>query len=82
MIKGFVNKETEGLWNRERSRAVPASLQRIALRKLTQLNNAENLGDLRVPPGNKLEKLSGKTARAVLDQDQRPIPGLLHMGER
>ncbi len=33
--------------------------ERAALRKLTQLNNAEHLDDLRVPPGNKLEKLSG-----------------------
>jgi proteic killer suppression protein len=59
MIKGFAEKESEKLWNRERSKAVPTSLQRVALRKLTQLNNAEHLDDLRVPPGNKLEKLSG-----------------------
>ena len=59
MIKGFAEKETEKLWNRERSKAVPGGLQRVALRKLTQLNNAEHLDDLRVPPGNKLEKLSG-----------------------
>ena len=62
MIKGFADKETEKLWNRERSKAVPANLQRGALRKLTQLNNAEDLNDLRVPPGNKLEKLSGERA--------------------
>jgi toxin HigB-1 len=59
MIKGFAEKESEKLWNRERSKAVPTSLQRVALRKLTQLNNAEHLDDLRVPPGNKLEELSG-----------------------
>ncbi len=62
MIKGFADKETEKLWNRERSKAVPANLQRGALRTLTQLNNAENLNDLRIPPGNKLEKLSGERA--------------------
>ena len=62
MIKGFADKETEKLWNRERSKAVPANLQRSALRKLTQLNNAEDMNDLRVPPGNKLEKLSGERA--------------------
>ena len=62
MIKGFADKETEKLWNRERSKAVPANLQRGALRKLAQLNNAEDLNDLRVPPGNKLEKLSGERA--------------------
>jgi toxin HigB-1 len=62
MIKGFADKETEKLWNRERSKAIPANLQRGALRKLTQLNNAEDLNDLRIPPGNKLEKLSGERA--------------------
>jgi proteic killer suppression protein len=62
MIKGFADKETEKLWNRERSKAAPANLQRGALRKLTQLNNADDLNDLRIPPGNKLEKLSGERA--------------------
>jgi toxin HigB-1 len=62
MIKGFAEKETEKLWNRVRSKAVPSNLQRKALRKLTQLNNAEHLNDLRVPPGNRLEKLSGERA--------------------
>jgi toxin HigB-1 len=62
MIKGFADKETEKLWNRERSKAVLANLQRGALRKLIQLTNAEDLNDLRIPPGNKLEKLSGERA--------------------
>lgn len=60
MIKGFREKETARFWERERSRAVPANLQRKALRKLSELNNAEDVNDLRVvPPGNRLEKLSG-----------------------
>jgi toxin HigB-1 len=62
MIKGFADKDTEKLWNRERSKVVPAHLQRGAFRKLTQLNNAEDLNDLRIPPGNKLEKLSSERA--------------------
>lgn len=60
MIKGFADKETEKLWKRERSKAVPAQLQRVALRKLTQLQISGRLDDLRVPPGNRLEPLSGK----------------------
>jgi proteic killer suppression protein len=60
MIKGFADKETEKLWQRERSKAVPAQLQRVALRKLTQLQISGRLDDLRVPPGNRLEALSGK----------------------
>lgn len=39
------------------SRVVPANLQREALRKLVQIDLAGDLGDLRVPPGNRLEKL-------------------------
>ena len=63
MIRGFADGETERLWNRVRPKAaIPANLQRNALRKLTQINNAEHLNDLRVPPGNRLEKLSGERA--------------------
>jgi proteic killer suppression protein len=62
VIKGFADKDTEKLWNRERSKVVPAHLQRGALRKLTQLNNAEDLNNLGIPPANKLEKLSGERA--------------------
>jgi len=59
VIRGFRGKETRSIWERGRWRVVPANLQRKALRKLTELNNAEELDDLRVPPGNRLEKLSG-----------------------
>ena len=59
MIKGFREKETAKVWGRGRSKALPSNLQRKALRKLVELNNAEDVNDLRVPPGNCLEKLSG-----------------------
>jgi proteic killer suppression protein len=62
MIRGFRDKETGRLFGRERSRAVPANLRRAALRKLLILDAAESLGDLRTPPGNRLEKLSGDRA--------------------
>ena len=62
MIKGFADKETGKLWYRQRSKAVPANLQRKALQKLTQLHLAESLSDLRVTSGNGLEKLSGEWA--------------------
>lgn len=57
-IRGFRDKETRKLFARERSRVVPAELQRKALKKLNQIHYAGNLDDLRVPPGNRLEKLS------------------------
>ena len=59
MIKGFRCKETEKLFRRVYSKRFPAGLERIALRKLLLLDAAEILEDLRVPPGNHLEKLSG-----------------------
>ncbi len=59
MIRSFADKETEKVWSRRRSRALPPDLQRTALRKLSQIHFARNLDDLRVPPGNRLEKLHG-----------------------
>ena len=59
MIKGFNDKEAERLFYREPSRKLPPEIQRIALRKLRMLNQARNLEDLRVPPGNRLEGLKG-----------------------
>ncbi|MBI5747377.1 MAG: type II toxin-antitoxin system RelE/ParE family toxin [Nitrospirae bacterium] len=59
MIKGFRCKETEKIFLRQHSTKLPVNIQRIALRKLLLLDAAEKIEDLRVPPGNRLEKLSG-----------------------
>lgn len=59
MIRSFRDSDTERLFKRERIRKLPADLQRIALRKLLVLDAATSLLDLRVPPANRLEKLSG-----------------------
>lgn len=59
MIKSFSNKETERIYDRERSGKLPGDIQQISLRKLRMINNARALADLRIPPGNKLEKLKG-----------------------
>ena len=58
MIKSFRCKDTEKLFQRLSSK-VPMEIRRNALRKLLLLDAAERLEDLRVPPGNRLEKLSG-----------------------
>jgi len=58
MIKGFRCKETEKVFQRRNSRKFGA-FQRVALRKLLVLDAAEALDDLRIPPSNRLEKLSG-----------------------
>jgi proteic killer suppression protein len=59
MIKSFCYKETEKIWEGIRSSKLPIEIQNIARRKLRMINNAQNINDLRIPPSNHLEKLSG-----------------------
>lgn len=59
MIQSFADRETERVWHRIHVRRFGPDLQRIANRKLLMLDAAENLNDLRVPPGNRLEQLLG-----------------------
>lgn len=60
MIKSFADAEAEKVFRREFSRKLPGDIQSVALRKLRMLNNAHSVNDLRSPPANHLEKLSGK----------------------
>lgn len=59
MIKAFRDVETERMWYEERSRRIPAAIHKAALKKLQMLNAAAELGDLALPPGNRLERLRG-----------------------
>ncbi|MBT3377157.1 MAG: type II toxin-antitoxin system RelE/ParE family toxin [Lentisphaerae bacterium] len=59
MIRSFKNRDAEKLYERHSSRTLPHSIQRVALRKLWVLDAAVDLAELRVPPGNRLEALSG-----------------------
>lgn len=59
MIKTFASNETEKLFLRESSPTLPTDIQRKARIKLEILDAAEKIDDLKVPPGNRLEKLSG-----------------------
>jgi proteic killer suppression protein len=58
MIRSFRDRKTEEVFRRGRVRALHPDVQRIAQRKLAILDAAESLQDLRVPPGNRLERLS------------------------
>ena len=58
MIKSFACKETEKIFNRRVSHKLPRDIQKIARRKLEIIEGAEVLQDLRIPPNNRLEKLS------------------------
>jgi proteic killer suppression protein len=62
VIKSFADKRTERLFYRKPAKGLPAELQRIALRKLRQIDAATDLDSLRVPPGNRLELLRGDRA--------------------
>lgn len=59
MIRNFKDKETQKIFERQRSRKLPPDIQQVSLRKLRMLNRAETLQDLRVPPANRLERLVG-----------------------
>jgi proteic killer suppression protein len=62
VLRSFAKKDTERVWHRQRVRKLDGEVQRAALRKLLILDAAETLDDLRVPPGNRLEKLKGSRA--------------------
>jgi proteic killer suppression protein len=66
VIAGFSNKGTEDIFNdrnsREAGRILPADLHRLARKKLVMIDAAGSVDDLKIPPGNKLEKLSGDLA--------------------
>jgi proteic killer suppression protein len=59
MIRSFADRETERLWAGGRSRRLPPDIQAAALRKLRLINGALHPEELRNPPGNRLELLSG-----------------------
>ena len=59
MIESFACKETGRLFHREFSKKLPSDIQAVAFRKLRMLNRSSSLQDLRIPPANRLEALSG-----------------------
>lgn len=59
MIQFFSDRDTEELFRTETNRRY-ASIARVALRKLIQMNQAGTLDDLKVPPGNRPEALKGQ----------------------
>lgn len=59
MIISFGSKQTEQIWNGIRVKKMPIEIQNVGRRKLRMLNNSQDIGDLRIPPSNRLEKLTG-----------------------
>ena len=60
MLIPFGNSETQQVWSGNHAKKLPVEIQNIGRRKLRMLNNSVSLIDLRIPPSNRLEKLSGK----------------------
>jgi toxin HigB-1 len=62
VIQSFANKPTQALWRGQKPPELPSTILKTALRKLTQLEAASTLDELRFPPGNRLEALKGSRA--------------------
>jgi proteic killer suppression protein len=62
MIRSYKDAEAAKIFTRQRSKKIPTDIQQVALRNMRMLSNAVTLNDLRIPPANRLEKLSGKRA--------------------
>lgn len=59
MIRSFGSKATERIWNEQFVKSLDRRLQRGVLQKLELLHAAVDVDDLRIPPGNRLERLAG-----------------------
>jgi len=72
VIKTFADTQTQEVFSTGRSKRLPPEIARRARRKLEYIDLAERLDDLRVPPGNRLQKLArarkGQYAIAINDQ--------------
>jgi proteic killer suppression protein len=83
MIRSFRNEAARAAWERRFIKGVPQAVLRIGNRKLTQLHNARSLVDLRAPPGNRLEALSGDRAgqHSIRINDQYRLCFVWHDGD-
>ena len=62
MINSFSDKQTELIFKGVKSTKLPSDIQNVARRKLRMIAAAKRIDDLRIPPGNKLERLKGNFA--------------------
>jgi len=72
MIKTFATKETAALFANEKVRRLPPEILQVARRKLAQIHRVSSVEELRIPPGNRLEKLfhdrNGQWSMRINDQ--------------
>lgn len=83
MIKSFRDRNAERLFDRRPTRRFGAEVQKVALRRLRMLDAATRLDDLRVPPGNRLERLRGDRSgqHSIRINDQWRICFRWHRGD-
>ena len=81
MIKTFRCTDTANLFHGRRVRRW-VNMETAAMRKLAMLNRAATLGDLRIPPANRLEALKGNRHGQYSIRCERPVPHLLPMAQR
>lgn len=83
MIVNFGDKDTEKLFITGKSKKVPSTIIKTALRKLDYLNRAKTFQDLEAPPGNRLEALKGvmKGKHSIRINDQFRIVFKFESGE-
>jgi toxin HigB-1 len=62
VFRSFRDRDAERLFERQPVRKLGKDVQRVGLRKLRMLDAAMDIRDLRVPPGNRLERLRGDRA--------------------
>ncbi len=82
-IKSFRCAQTEILFNDERGSGVPIPIVKRARRKLLMIHAATDVNDMRVPPGNRLEKLSGNRSgqHSIRINDQYRVCSVFRNGD-
>ncbi|WP_373871625.1 type II toxin-antitoxin system RelE/ParE family toxin [Corynebacterium ammoniagenes] len=63
MIRSFGSKDTERIWHEQYVKRVDRTVQRATLRKLELIHAAKDVEDLRIPPGNRLERWRCRSCR-------------------
>lgn len=83
MIKSFRNEAARAFWERRFIKGVPQEVLRIGKRKLVQLHHARSFDDLRAPPGNRLEALTGNRTgqHSIRINDQWRVCFVWHDGD-
>ncbi len=86
MIQSFKNRATEDIFDGKNSKAArklcPRNLWRVAVRKLDQVDSVSTMDDLKIPPGNRLEALSGNREgqHSIRINDQYRVCFIWHEG--